>query len=41
MAGYYQLVLPAEPGAEEALVAAYNRNLEALNRVRDEIGLPP
>lgn len=41
MEGYYQLVLPAEPGAEEVLVAAYNQGLEDLNRVRQEIGLPP
>ncbi|GAB5602951.1 hypothetical protein FJNA_14760 [Thermus sp. FJN-A] len=41
MGGYYKLVLPAEPGSEEALVAAYNRSLKELNRVREEIGLPP
>ncbi|WP_018111222.1 phosphonate ABC transporter, permease protein PhnE [Thermus igniterrae] len=41
MAGYYKLVLPAEPGAEEALVARFNQGLEELNQVRKEIGLPP
>ncbi|WP_243093333.1 phosphonate ABC transporter, permease protein PhnE [Thermus thalpophilus] len=41
MGAYYKLVLPAEPGAEEALVQAFNQGLEELNRVRQEIGLPP
>lgn len=41
MEGYYKLILPAEPGTEEKLVAAYNQGLEKLNRVREEIGLPP
>jgi phosphonate ABC transporter permease subunit PhnE len=41
MEGYYKLILPAEPGTEEKLVAAYNQGLEELNRVREEIGLPP
>ncbi|WP_243028046.1 phosphonate ABC transporter, permease protein PhnE [Thermus albus] len=41
MEGYYKLILPAEPGAEESLVQAYNQALQELNRVREEIGLPP
>jgi len=40
MVGYYKLLLPAPPGAEEELVAAYNASLPEKNAILRELGQP-
>ncbi|GEM86113.1 phosphonate ABC transporter, permease protein PhnE [Meiothermus granaticius] len=39
-AGYYKLLRPTAPGADKALVEAYNAGLEARNAIAKENGLP-